>query len=126
MRLRLPFVSRRSHEAAVDLLAAIQRANLNDALGRADDEQAARRAAEKRSAELLARVNRAVGDGVVAEYRIERVLRAVAYERAQSAAYRRTIRRLTDQLLDATGYQGEPLPAAARQVLGIEDTKEDK
>ena len=38
-------------------------------------------------------------------------------------AYRKTITRLTNQLLDATGYQGAPLQPAARAVLGIE--KED-
>lgn len=58
------------------------------------------------------------------EARIGRLLRAVAYEREQAEGYRRTIKHLTDQLLDATGYQGEPLLPAARTVLGIEDAKE--
>lgn len=35
----------------------------------------------------------------------------------------RVIHRLTDQLLDATGYQAKPLLPAARATLGI--TKED-
>ncbi|MGW8357365.1 hypothetical protein [Streptomyces wedmorensis] len=55
--------------------------------------------------------------------RLHRALRAVAYEREQAEGYRRTIRRLTDQLLDATGYQGEPLLPEARRVLDI-DVKE--
>lgn len=58
--------------------------------------------------------------------RLRRALRAVAAERAQSAAYRRTIDRLTDQLLDATGYQGKPLLPAARVDLGIDTPKEDQ
>ncbi|MFE0699157.1 hypothetical protein [Streptomyces sp. NPDC058872] len=53
--------------------------------------------------------------------RLHRALRAVAAERRQAAAYRRTISRLTDQLLDTTGYQGEPLLPAARAVLGIKE-----
>jgi hypothetical protein len=41
------------------------------------------------------------------------------------ATQKRVIERLTDQLLDATGYQGEPLLPAARATLGIEDAKEE-
>lgn len=55
--------------------------------------------------------------------RLHRALRTVARERKQAAGYRRTIRRLTDQLLDATGYQAEPLLPEARRVLDI-DVKE--
>ncbi|MGW4703735.1 hypothetical protein [Streptomyces sp. NPDC004285] len=57
-------------------------------------------------------------------YRLSRALRAVAYEREQAEGYRRTIKHLTDRLLDATGYQGKPLLDPARQTLGI-DVKED-
>ena len=55
--------------------------------------------------------------------RLYRALRACARYRAENAAQRREIKRLTNQLLDATGYQGAPLQPAARAVLGIE--KED-
>ena len=58
--------------------------------------------------------------GVRYEQRIGRLRRAVASERAMGEAYRKTITRLTDQLLDATGYQGEPLLPAARTTLGID------
>ncbi|MGW6395437.1 hypothetical protein ACWFR1_34215 [Streptomyces sp. NPDC055103] len=57
------------------------------------------------------------------QQRLHRALRAVARERRQSVAYRRTIDRLTDQLLDATGNQGEPLLPEARRVLDLD--KED-
>jgi hypothetical protein len=55
--------------------------------------------------------------------RRDRALKACRRYRAEAAAQRRVIRRLTDQLLDATGYQGEPLLPAARVVLGIEGAK---
>ncbi|MGW1121099.1 hypothetical protein ACWD5B_28985 [Streptomyces tanashiensis] len=56
--------------------------------------------------------------------RLHRAVRAVAYEREQAEGYRRTIKHLTDRLLDATGNQGEPLLDAARKALDIE-VKED-
>lgn len=42
---------------------------------------------------------------------------------AELATQQRVITRLTNQLLDATGHQGEPLLPAARTVLGLD--KED-
>lgn len=127
--MRLPFISRRRHEDAVDFLAAIHRSNLNDAVTWATDERAARRRAEDELDQERAKRARLKAYMVQThvtryEQRIGRLLRAVAAERAQAAVYRRTIKRLTDQLLDATGYQGEPLRPAARQVLGIDNTKE--
>jgi hypothetical protein len=56
---------------------------------------------------------------------LKRALRAAARYRAEAAVQRRVINRLTTQLLDATGFQGEPLRPAARTTLGIDTTKED-
>ncbi|MFK3734029.1 hypothetical protein ACI2LJ_27610 [Streptomyces sp. NPDC088090] len=128
--MRLPFISRRRHETAVDFLAAIQKSNLNDALDEAYSERMARLLAEAELRRERAAMSRLKAYMVLThtaryEKRIGRLRRAVAAERAQAAAYRRTITRLTDQLLDATGYQGEPLIPAARVVLGIEDAKEE-
>jgi hypothetical protein len=134
--MRLPFISRRSHEKAVDFLAAIHKSNLRDALAlleleqgeyrRAKDALSNARAAlakeQDRRRNLKSYMVRMHTDRY--ESRIGRLRRAVAAERAQSAAYRRQIKQLTDQLLDATGYQGEPLLPAARELLGI-NTKED-
>lgn len=128
--MRLPFISRRRHETAVDFLAAIHRSNLDDAMTWAMEERGARRTAEaeldrerSRRTRLKSYMVRMHTDRY--EQRIGRLRRAVAVERAQAAAYRRTITRLTDQLLDATGYQGKPLLPAARVALGIEDAKEE-
>lgn len=177
--MRLPFISRRRHETAVDFLAAIQRANLNNALDQAYSERMARLKAEAELAsaksapvpvvvehtelwnlidwslwgsgmgdvfreqladQFIAAITPEQHDQALRlmhawedaghwptgrrgyedhQRRLRRALRAVAAERAQSAAYRRTIRQLTDQLLDATGYQGEPLLPAAQALLGI-------
>ena len=86
--MRLPFISRRHHETAVDFLAAVHQSNLATAAKALDEEQAARRRAE-----------------------------------AELEVQGRVMKHLTDQLLNATGYQGEPLLPEARTVLGIE--KED-
>ncbi|MFB6626462.1 hypothetical protein ACFCWD_28840 [Streptomyces sp. NPDC056374] len=52
--------------------------------------------------------------------RLHRALRSVAALRNEAAVQRRVTDRLATQLLDATGYQGEPLLPAARATLGIE------
>lgn len=54
------------------------------------------------------------------EMRLARALRAVAELRAEAAVQRRVVRRLSDQLLDATGYQAEPLLPAARAALDLD------
>lgn len=56
--------------------------------------------------------------------RLHRALRACARYRADLAIEKRVIRRLGTQLLDATGYQGEPLLPAARALLDLDTTKE--
>ncbi|MEU2510206.1 hypothetical protein ABZ621_36715 [Streptomyces sp. NPDC007863] len=128
--MRLPFISRRRHETAVDFLAAVHRSNLDDATTWAMEERGARRTAEAELDRERAKRERLKSYMLrthTARYeeRIGRLRRAVAAERAEAEGYRRTIRRLTDQLLDATGYQGEPLLPEARTVLGIEDAKEE-
>jgi hypothetical protein len=134
--MRLPFISCRRAQAAVDLAvrgvwhlvdeaeaatceARIEQRHAEDALS---DARAALSKEQVRRQQLKSYMVRMHTDRY--ESRIGRLLRAVAAERAQSAAYRRQIKRLTDQLLDATGYQGEPLLPAARELLGI-DAKED-
>ena len=54
------------------------------------------------------------------EARIDRLVRACARYRADLAIEKRVIRRLGTQLLDATGYQGEPLLPAARAALDLD------
>lgn len=51
--------------------------------------------------------------------RLHRALRACRRYRADAAVQARVTNRLANQLLDATGYQGEPLLPAAREALGI-------
>lgn len=113
--MRLPFVSRRAFQD-LGMAHSIVR-------GQLVRERDARRKAEtgltqERKKQRAVASWRYVDDG-----RLGRAVRALAAERAQAAAYRRTIRQLTDQLLDATGYQGEPLLPEARRVLDI-DAKE--
>jgi len=134
--MRLPFISRRRAQAAVDLAvrgvwhlvneaeaatceARIEQRHAEDALSGARKALSQERAKRERLKSYMFRThtNRY-------ESRIGRLRRAVAYEREQAEGYRKTIRQLTDQLLDATGYQGEPLLPEARTVLGI-DIKED-
>lgn len=128
--MRFPFITRRAHEAAVDFLAALHQSNLSAAEKWAMEERGARRTAE----ELLEserdrhqRAKRFIVRQHGARYdegsRLTRALRAVAQLRAEAAVQRRVIARLTDQLLDATGYQGEELLPEARRVLDI-DAKE--
>jgi hypothetical protein len=128
--MRLPFISRRRAQANVDLAvtavwhlvdeaeAATREARIEQR--RAETELAAVQRSHRRA---VAYIEQAEGRRDTDGYRLARALRAVATERRQAAAYRRTIDRLTDQLLDATGYQGEPLLPAARVVLGIEGAK---
>jgi hypothetical protein len=128
--MRLPFISRRRHDAAVDFLAALHRSNLDDAMTWAMEERGDRRTAEAeldRERAKRERLKTYMARAHTARYeqRIGRLRRAVAAERAQAAAYRREIRQLTDRLFDACGYQGEPLLPAARATLGIEDAKEE-
>lgn len=52
--------------------------------------------------------------------RLHRALRACARYRADLAIEKRVIRHLGNQLLDATGYQGEPLLPAARTLLDLD------
>lgn len=135
--MRLPFISRRRHETAVRVATAAiwhfveQAENQNTAeLGRRLDAEYALTDARKELDRERARRTRLKSYMVRMhtdryEQRIDRLRRAVAAERAQAEAYRRTITRLTDRLLDATGYQGEALLPAARVALGIEDAKEE-
>ncbi|MFJ8163849.1 hypothetical protein ACIRBY_23380 [Streptomyces sp. NPDC096136] len=53
--------------------------------------------------------------------RLQRALKACARYRADLAGQRRATRRLTDQLLDATGYRGHYLIPEERNALGIKD-----
>lgn len=129
--MRLPFISRRRAQANVDLAVSavwhlVDEAESATREARIEQRQAeAQLAAERKlHRRALAYIGQAEGRRDVDGYRLARALRAVAAERRQCAAYRRTINRLTDQLLDATGFQGEPLLPAAREVLGI-DVKED-
>lgn len=114
--MKFPLVSRREAEKALCLLVEVTRRTLTTVEAQLHEERAARRRAEAYVGQAERRRD-ADGD------RLARALRAVAAERRQAAAYRRTIDRLTDQLLDATGYQGEPLLPAARMTLGLD--KED-
>jgi hypothetical protein len=128
--MRLPFISRRRHETAVDFLATIHRSNLADATKWAMEERGARRTAEAELGRERAALSRLKAYMVLThtaryEQRIGRLRRAVAAEREQAEGYRREIRQLTDRLFDACGYQGEPLLPAARVTLGIENAKEE-
>jgi hypothetical protein len=126
--MRLPFISRRRAQAAVDLAVRgvwhlVDEAEKATCEARIDQRKAeAELAQERAKRERLKTYMLGMHTGRY-ESRITRLLRAVASERAQAEAYRKVITRLTDQLLDATGYQGEPLLPEARTVLGIE--KED-
>ncbi|KAA6211755.1 hypothetical protein [Streptomyces filamentosus] len=119
--MRLPFISRRAFDDLGRAHSLLR--------GRLVNEQTAHREAEAELALLQKWITREMVTrnkvSTSSDRRLARAVRALAAERAQAAAYRRTIRRLTDQLLDATDYQGEPLQAAERRVLGIEDAKEE-
>lgn len=128
--MRLPFTSRRKAEEAMCLLVEVTRRTLDDADTQLHEERAARRKAEgllaaerKLSSRAIAYVEQAEGRRDVDGYRLARALRAVAALRAEAAVQRRVTRRLTDQLLDATGHIGEPLLPAARVTLDLD--KED-
>jgi hypothetical protein len=76
-----------------------------------------RRRSEEAMCLLVEVTRRTLNDADVALYK-ERSARRKAEE--ELATQSRVMKRLTDQLLDATGYQGEPLLPAARATLGIE------
>lgn len=128
--MRLPFTSRRKAEEAMCLLVEVTRRTLDDADTQLHEERAARREAEgllaaerKLASRAVAYVKQAEGRRDTDGYRLARALRAVACLRDEAATQRRVARHLTDQLLDATGYQGEPLLDAARHTLDLD--KED-
>ncbi|TXS13389.1 hypothetical protein EAO71_35735 [Streptomyces sp. ms191] len=101
--MRLPFVSRRRLDEAV-----AQNRRLSSRLHHS-------REYAEGSEQALVRY----------ELRIDRLARACARYRAALAIEKRVVRRLGNQLLDATGYRGEPLLPAARTLLDLteEDTK---
>ena len=123
--MRLPFISRRKATEAVCLIVEVSRRAMAEKDQLLDEERAARRKAETNLAQERKKQRAVASWRYVDDRRLGRAVRALAAERAQAAAYRRTIRRLTDQLLDATGNGGEPLLPAARVTLGIEDAKEE-
>ncbi len=125
--MRLPFVSRRYARGAVAAATAGLRADLEAARAELADARidlanarAARRKAEtsltqERKKQRAVASWRHTDDG-----RLARALRAVAALRAEAAVQRRVEHRLTNQLLDATGYQGDPLLPAARALLDLD------
>lgn len=135
--MRLPFISRRRAQAAVTVATAAIWHMVDDADKRTGIEIEARLDAEHDLADArkAVAVERAKRERLKAymrrthagryELRLARALRAVAELRAEAEVQRRATRRLTDQLLDATGYRGEPLLPAARTLLDLteEDTK---
>lgn len=82
-----------------------------------------RRKSEEALCLLVEVTRRSLNDADTALYE-ERAARRKA--EAELATQGRVIKRLTDQLLDATGFQGEPLLPAARTTLGINTPKEDQ
>ncbi|MFD9047632.1 hypothetical protein [Streptomyces zaomyceticus] len=182
--MRLPFITRRAHEATVDFLAVLHQANVADVEAELTKERIARRKVEAELAAVVAPApivvehselwslidwslwgsgmgdvfREQLADQFIAaltpeqhaqalelirwwtedrgreplgrrryedqQRRLHRALRAVARLRAEAAVQQRVTRRLTDQLLAATGYQGEPLLPAARTTLGIDTLKE--
>lgn len=125
--MQLPFITTRRARTAIAVATAGYRCIADEADKKYLMERTARREAEAELAALQKWITyeaAARGTGPRSmEQRRNRALRAVARYRAENAAQRRTITQLTDQLLDATGYQAEPLLPAARATLGI--TKED-
>lgn len=123
--MRLPFISSRKATEAVCLIVEVSRRAIAEKDQLLDQERADRKKAEFALAQERKKQRAVASWRYTDDRRLGRAVRALAAERAQAAAYRRTITRLTDQLLDATGYQGEPLIPAARVALGIEDAKEE-
>ena len=125
--MRLPFISVRSARAAIAVATAGYRCIADEADKRYCEERAARQEAEAELAYLRKWISREAelrGAGPRSmSRRLARALRAAARYRAENAVQRRVIRHLTDQLLDATGYQAEPLLPAARHTLDLD--KED-
>lgn len=135
--MRLPFISRRRAQANTDMAVRavwhfVEQAEdqTTAELGRRLDAEYALTDARKeldKEREKRDRLKAYMVRTHTARYeqRIGRLRSAAAGYRAEAAVQRRVIRRLTDQLLDATGYQGEHLYPDARTTLGITD-KEDQ
>lgn len=128
--MRLPFISRRRAQASVDFATAGLRVRIENVERELAEERTARFQAERKLAaerklhrRAVAYIGQAEGRRDVDGYRLARALRAIARLRAEAATQRRVERGLTDQLLDATGFQGEPLLPAARHTLDLD--KED-
>jgi len=117
--MRLPFVSRRSYgDLAVNVFRL--RADLEAARAELAAERTARRKAETSLTQERKKHRAMASWRHTDDARLVRALRAVAALRAEAAVQRRVVRRLSDQLLDATGYQAEPLLPAARAVLDLD------
>ncbi|MEU0317089.1 hypothetical protein [Nocardioides sp. NPDC006273] len=123
--MRLPFISSRKASEAVCLIVEVSRRAMAEKDQLLAEERADRKKAEFALAQQQKKQRAVASWRYTDDRRLGRVVRALAVERAQSAAYRREIRQLTDRLFDACGYQGEPLLPAARVTLGIEDAKEE-
>ncbi|MEU4106210.1 hypothetical protein AB0F16_37585 [Streptomyces tanashiensis] len=128
--MRLPFISRSRAQAAVDLAVRgvwhlVDEAEQATCEARSEQRKAEAELTRERGKRERLKTYMRRAHTARYEQRIDRLRRAVASERAMGEAYRKIITRLTDQLLDATGYQGEPLLPAARTSLGI-DVKEDE
>lgn len=128
--MRFPFISRRRAQANVDLAVTavwhlVDEAEAATCEARIEQRQAETQlaAAHRQYDRAVAYVKQAEGRRDADGHRLARALRAVACLRDEAATQRRVTRHLTDQLLDATGYQGEPLLDAARHTLDLD--KED-
>ena len=121
--MRLPFVSRRHAQARIAAATAGLRADLEAARAELAEERAERRKAETSLTQERKKHRAMASWPHTDDARLARALRACARYRAALAIEKRVIRRLGDQLLDATGYQGEPLLPAARAALDLD--KED-
>jgi hypothetical protein len=128
--MRFPFISVRRALRAIAVATEASHHIAEDADKRWAEERDARMECEAELAfarrkyrTIVAYVEQAEGRRDADGHRLARALRAVAALRAEAAVQRRVTRRLTDQLLDATGHIGEPLLPAARVTLGLD--KED-
>lgn len=128
--MRFPFISVRRAQANVDLAVTavwhiVDEAEAATCEARIDQRRAEMQLVteQKLRRRAVAFVEQAEGRRDADGHRLARALRAAARYRAENAVQRRVIRHLTDQLLDATGYQAEPLLPAARHTLDLD--KED-
>ncbi|MFJ8301558.1 hypothetical protein ACIQ9R_37415 [Streptomyces sp. NPDC094447] len=117
--MRLPFVSRQAFNE-LGIAHCLLRGRLVKAETAQHAAEALLAAERKLSSRTVAYVKQAEGRRDTDGYRLARALRAIAQLRAEAATQRRVITHLTDQLLDATGYQGEHLYPEARTTLGID------